>query len=88
MANDPVVLIDAELAEAFCACKLDTGDAVDLRIAMNAIATGRTVVVPRISEAEAREAFVKWWNAESSRYAFSSEERAWLAALCYAGVLK
>ncbi len=50
---------------------------------LDAIATGRTVVVPVMTEAQAREAFVQWWAGTDGTYV-----DCYLAALRHAGVLK
>ncbi len=58
--------------------------AVCLKTTKQAIATGRTVVVPVMTEAQAREAFYAWEDTKPRL--FGSD--IWLAALRHAGVLK
>ncbi len=75
--------------------------AVCLKATKQAIATGTAVVVPVISEAQAREAFEAWANSEcpttnfhrtphGDYYVIGLERdwRAWTAALRHSGVLK
>ncbi len=79
--NPPI--LTADKAGGWCKYLRREGYRDHALVELDAIATGRTVVVPVISEAQAREAFVQWWAGTDGTYV-----DCYLAALRHAGVLK
>lgn len=93
---DKPVVLTAKLAKMIeatscCNCAAQLSDSLaDHEVeAINAVADGRTVVVPRMSEGEAKAAFDKHY--EEQAFLGLAYRRltldCWLAALRYAGIL-
>ncbi len=101
---NPLILTTGAIASVRNAWRDVYGDADEAGVvdaALQAMATGRTVVVPVMTEAQAREAFEVWAKTEcpttnchrtphGDYYVIGLERdwRAWTAALRHAGVLK
>ncbi len=85
MSDDPVVLT-AEMARWLTIHRsvAASRDVDAIQDGVEAIRDGRTVVVPRITEEAAREAFWKWYSENQDEYGYVT---VWLAALRHYGIL-
>lgn len=86
MSTDKVPLLTAEMAVL-----LRTYDPSVARPQLLAIADGRAVVVPSMTEAEARERLIAWLRSEIARFGgdwVPSPQQTWIAALRDLGVIR